>query len=328
MTGGRLKRVADYVGDETFCFTYGDCVADLDIDEADRVPPRAGRARDADCGPAAGPLRRARLWTATRAGSRSFHEKPRRRRRLDQRRLLRARARGVRLHRRRRDRVGARAAGAPRRRGQLVRLPAPRLLAEHGHACATRWSSRSTGRPASRRGRSGERDRGRPARFCLRLATLTQIFVDLGHARRWRTRYLAEEDSRATEPFYPLHALRLRASACSCSSSEFDLAAGHLQRLRLLLVVLGQLARARSPLRREMIERFGLGARLRWSSSPATTATCSSTSSSAACRCSASSRRPTWPRSPTEKGIPTDRRVLRRADRARRSSRQGVAPTC
>jgi glucose-1-phosphate cytidylyltransferase len=31
LTGGRLKRVRDYVGDESFCFTYGDGVADLDI---------------------------------------------------------------------------------------------------------------------------------------------------------------------------------------------------------------------------------------------------------------------------------------------------------
>ena len=29
--GGRLKRVREYVGDSTFCMTYGDCVADLDI---------------------------------------------------------------------------------------------------------------------------------------------------------------------------------------------------------------------------------------------------------------------------------------------------------
>ena len=32
-TGGRLKRVRDYLGDETFCFTYGDGVADIDIGE-------------------------------------------------------------------------------------------------------------------------------------------------------------------------------------------------------------------------------------------------------------------------------------------------------
>lgn len=31
LTGGRLKRVARYVGDEDFCFTYGDGVADVDI---------------------------------------------------------------------------------------------------------------------------------------------------------------------------------------------------------------------------------------------------------------------------------------------------------
>lgn len=31
MTGGRLARVRSYIGDETFCFTYGDGVTDLDI---------------------------------------------------------------------------------------------------------------------------------------------------------------------------------------------------------------------------------------------------------------------------------------------------------
>jgi glucose-1-phosphate cytidylyltransferase len=31
MTGGRLKRVAAYVGEDTFCFTYGDGVASVDI---------------------------------------------------------------------------------------------------------------------------------------------------------------------------------------------------------------------------------------------------------------------------------------------------------
>lgn len=33
MTGGRLKRVRDRLNDETFCFTYGDGVADVDITE-------------------------------------------------------------------------------------------------------------------------------------------------------------------------------------------------------------------------------------------------------------------------------------------------------
>lgn len=33
MTGGRLKRVAEYIGDETFCFTYGDGVSNVNIRE-------------------------------------------------------------------------------------------------------------------------------------------------------------------------------------------------------------------------------------------------------------------------------------------------------
>ncbi|MFD2245466.1 glucose-1-phosphate cytidylyltransferase [Pontibacter ruber] len=34
MTGGRLKRVKDYIGDETFCLTYGDGVSDVDVTAA------------------------------------------------------------------------------------------------------------------------------------------------------------------------------------------------------------------------------------------------------------------------------------------------------
>jgi len=32
MTGGRLKRVREYLGNEDFCFTYGDGLGDIDID--------------------------------------------------------------------------------------------------------------------------------------------------------------------------------------------------------------------------------------------------------------------------------------------------------
>jgi glucose-1-phosphate cytidylyltransferase len=32
MTGGRLRRARDYIGDDTFCMTYGDGVANIDID--------------------------------------------------------------------------------------------------------------------------------------------------------------------------------------------------------------------------------------------------------------------------------------------------------
>lgn len=33
MTGGRVKRVRDYIGNETFCLTYGDGVSDVRIDD-------------------------------------------------------------------------------------------------------------------------------------------------------------------------------------------------------------------------------------------------------------------------------------------------------
>ena len=36
MTGGRLKRVRKHLGDEPFCFTYGDGVADIDITSLER----------------------------------------------------------------------------------------------------------------------------------------------------------------------------------------------------------------------------------------------------------------------------------------------------
>ncbi len=34
MTGGRMKRVQDYIGNETFCMTYGDGLSDVNIEES------------------------------------------------------------------------------------------------------------------------------------------------------------------------------------------------------------------------------------------------------------------------------------------------------
>jgi glucose-1-phosphate cytidylyltransferase len=44
LTGGRLKRVASYLGDESFCFTYGDGVADVDITALIQFHRHEGRA--------------------------------------------------------------------------------------------------------------------------------------------------------------------------------------------------------------------------------------------------------------------------------------------
>jgi glucose-1-phosphate cytidylyltransferase len=44
LTGGRLKRVADYVREESaFCFTYGDGLSDVDIAESIRFHRRHGK---------------------------------------------------------------------------------------------------------------------------------------------------------------------------------------------------------------------------------------------------------------------------------------------
>jgi glucose-1-phosphate cytidylyltransferase len=44
MTGGRLLRVKDYLkDDETFCFTYGDGVSDVDISETIRFHKEHGK---------------------------------------------------------------------------------------------------------------------------------------------------------------------------------------------------------------------------------------------------------------------------------------------
>jgi len=43
MTGGRLKRVQSYIGDEDFCFTYGDGLSDVNITESIKFHKSHGR---------------------------------------------------------------------------------------------------------------------------------------------------------------------------------------------------------------------------------------------------------------------------------------------
>jgi glucose-1-phosphate cytidylyltransferase len=44
MTGGRLKRAADVIGNETFCLTYGDGVSDIDIEALVAFHRASGKA--------------------------------------------------------------------------------------------------------------------------------------------------------------------------------------------------------------------------------------------------------------------------------------------
>lgn len=75
MTGGRLKRVADYIGNETFCFTYGDGVADVDIGKLVRFHWDQGKLATLTATQPPGRFGAFRL-SANDARITSFHEKP------------------------------------------------------------------------------------------------------------------------------------------------------------------------------------------------------------------------------------------------------------
>ena len=76
MTGGRLRRVRDYLGDDTFCMTYGDGVADVDVTALIRFHREHGRGATLT---AVQPPGRFGAFTlgADDAAIESFTEKPR-----------------------------------------------------------------------------------------------------------------------------------------------------------------------------------------------------------------------------------------------------------
>jgi glucose-1-phosphate cytidylyltransferase len=75
MTGGRLKRVADYIGDETFCLTYGDGVSNIDIGELIAFHKKHGKLATLSAVQSPG---RFGAFTLSGEGNAvdSFHEKP------------------------------------------------------------------------------------------------------------------------------------------------------------------------------------------------------------------------------------------------------------
>jgi hypothetical protein len=162
MTGGRPKRVAEYIGDDTFCLTYADYVSDVDI--AQPVPFHREQAVLATL-TAIEP--RGALEPSPRGGRNEDHDVPRKatgRRRLDQRGLLPRRAAGVGLHRRDFDRVGTGAARAAGAGGEPWPPPSTVVIGRTWIRCATRRSSRVSGSRASRAGRCGD-----PASLATRL---------------------------------------------------------------------------------------------------------------------------------------------------------------
>lgn len=74
MTGGRLKRIAPYLDDETFCLTYGDGVSDIDIRASIAWHKKHGKKATVTAVPSPG---RFGILDIGAGGSvRSFREKP------------------------------------------------------------------------------------------------------------------------------------------------------------------------------------------------------------------------------------------------------------
>jgi glucose-1-phosphate cytidylyltransferase len=75
MTGGRLKRVADYLDDETFCLTYGDGVSNIDVTASIDYHKKHGKLATLSAVQSPG-----RFGAFTLSGENSsvesFHEKP------------------------------------------------------------------------------------------------------------------------------------------------------------------------------------------------------------------------------------------------------------
>jgi glucose-1-phosphate cytidylyltransferase len=75
MTGGRLKRVAEYLGDGTFCLTYGDGVSYIDISASIDYHKKHGKLATLSAVQSPG-----RFGAFTLSGENSsvesFHEKP------------------------------------------------------------------------------------------------------------------------------------------------------------------------------------------------------------------------------------------------------------
>ncbi|MEZ4223846.1 MAG: glucose-1-phosphate cytidylyltransferase [Polyangiaceae bacterium] len=74
MTGGRVKRIAPYIGNETFLLTYGDGVSDVDISKTLEFHRQHGKA--ATLVAAQPPGRFGQLGIATGGAVHTFEEKP------------------------------------------------------------------------------------------------------------------------------------------------------------------------------------------------------------------------------------------------------------
>ncbi len=173
MTGGRLQRVLPYLDDEDFCFTYGDGVADVDI--AALIAFHREQGATATVTAVQPPGRFGALDVDGDARS-SVRGEAARRRRLDQRRLLRAHTRAS-AHYLAGDRrpCGSRSRCARSRARASSRATATTASGRRWTRCATATTSRSCGLPAPRPGGRG-RDTRMSAQEQAPIATVDPAF--------------------------------------------------------------------------------------------------------------------------------------------------------
>ena len=143
MTGGRMKRVSRYLdSDESFCMTYGDGVADIDIGALIAFHRRHGKLATIT---AVTPPGRYGALVLDDDTVTSFSEKPPGDNASDQRRLLRPASGCAGPHRRRRRAMGNRAARESRTRWRTAGLSPLRLLAADGYVARQEHSGNTVG---------------------------------------------------------------------------------------------------------------------------------------------------------------------------------------
>ena len=133
MTGGRLKRVRQYLGEEAFCLTYGDGVSDIDIGALIRFHRAQGTLATVTAVQQPGRFGALDL-SPDRTRVHGFREKSAADGHLINGGFFVCEPARHRHHRRRRDRLRAGAAEGPDRPRRALGLSPPGLLAEHGHA--------------------------------------------------------------------------------------------------------------------------------------------------------------------------------------------------
>ena len=213
---------------------------------------------------------------------------------------------------------GAAAAAAPGPRRPALGLPPRGVLAPDGHLPRLPPPER----PLEARGDAVEDLVSRPRLVAAASAARRSPTSSwTSGPRRSPTPTWSRRTSRSAERVLPAPRLRLRR-VLPGAAPRGGAAGGDLLRLRLLLLLLRELAAPRRGLRRGDDRALRpRRRRTRWSRSPATTATCCSTSRSGASRCSASSRPRNVAAAAEAAGIPTLVEVLRRGDRPRAGGR-------